>query len=200
MRNRTRRPAHARRLSFPCAVTAALALAVVPAAHSMPTPAMVASCPDARALPGERPAPALGKATVCLVNRIRVARGLRKLRINRQLNRFAAGHTRRMVNQRFFSHDVPGGPSFVQRARASAYARAARTMTMGENIAWGTSEMATPAAIVRAWMRSPGHRVNILRRDFVDIGIGVSLGAPAAGGVGGVPITYAHAFGRRVLR
>jgi uncharacterized protein YkwD len=73
-------------------------------------------------------------------------------------------------------------------------------MSTGENLAWGTAELATPAAIVGAWMRSPGHRSNILRRTFRDIGLGVVQGAPERGDVGGVAITYVHAFGWRTLR
>jgi uncharacterized protein YkwD len=39
----------------------------------------------------------------------------------------------------------------------------------GENIAAGYE---TPAKVVAAWMQSPGHRANILRDDFVHLGIG----------------------------
>ena len=200
MWNRTRRKAPVRRLSVACLVAALAACLALPAVSGALPAKVIKACRDARSLPGERPATVLGTATVCLVNKVRASRGLKTLRVNRQLNRFAVAHTNRMVREQFFAHDVPGGPLFATRARASAYAKASRTMTMGENLAWGTSELATPAAIVDAWMRSPGHRVNILRRDFADIGLGVRIGAPEAGDMGGVAITYVHAFGRRVTR
>jgi len=180
-----------------------VALAVVgpPAsAQAALAPAVVKACANADAQPGERSAKALGTATVCLVNKVRRAHGMRALRRTEHLNGFAAGFSRRMVKADFFAHDVPGGPTFAERARSSAYARAARRMSMGENLAWGTAELATPAAIVGAWMRSPGHRSNILRRTFRDIGLGVVQGAPERGDVGGVAITYVHAFGWRTLR
>jgi uncharacterized protein YkwD len=39
----------------------------------------------------------------------------------------------------------------------------------GENIAQGQR---TPQEVVQAWMNSPGHRKNILSRDFTHIGVG----------------------------
>ena len=33
---------------------------------------------------------------------------------------------------------------------------------IGENLAWGTLYLATPQAIVEAWIASPGHLANIL--------------------------------------
>lgn len=201
MWNRPGWSAHVRRVSFSCAAVLTVAALAAAGTAGAALPAKVVNrCPGARALPGERPAPVLGKATVCLVNGMRTSRGLRALRMNRQLNTFATSFSRRMVREQFFAHDVPNGPDFQARARASAYAKTSRRMTMGENLAWGSSELATPAAIVDAWMRSPGHRVNMLRRDFRDIGLGVVLGAPQEGDVGGVAITYVHAFGARVTR
>ena len=50
--------------------------------------------------------------------------------------------------------------------------------TLGEDIGWGTYELATPAAIVRAWMESPPHRSIILNRRFREIGVGVAIGTP----------------------
>ncbi|MFN8196167.1 MAG: CAP domain-containing protein [Nocardioidaceae bacterium] len=42
---------------------------------------------------------------------------------------------------------------------------------LGENIAYG---YATPAAVVRAWMHSPGHRKNLLNRRYKRIGLGLA--------------------------
>lgn len=40
--------------------------------------------------------------------------------------------------------------------------------TAGENIAYGQS---TPAEVMNGWMNSSGHRANILKSDFKEIGI-----------------------------
>jgi hypothetical protein len=54
----------------------------------------------------------------------------------------------------------------------------AGSWTAGENIAWGTGDLATPASIVDGWMHSAGHRANILDPDFGQVGIGIAAGAP----------------------
>jgi uncharacterized protein YkwD len=69
------------------------------------------------------------------------------------------------------------GRSVGDRLRAIGYQRGV-SGSAGENIAYGVGDKSTPASIVRAWMRSPGHRADILRPAFTEIGIGISLGAP----------------------
>jgi uncharacterized protein YkwD len=49
----------------------------------------------------------------------------------------------------------------------------------GENIAEGYS---TPAAVMRAWMNSPGHRANILDCDFTSLGVGAVFKSNGNGG------------------
>lgn len=44
----------------------------------------------------------------------------------------------------------------------------------GENIAWGQSGYRTPAQVMKAWMKSPGHRENILDKRFTHLGVGIS--------------------------
>ena len=51
------------------------------------------------------------------------------------------------------------------------------------------------AEVFAAWMRSPGHRANILRRGFREIGIGIVARAPVAAAVRGA--TYTTDFGAR---
>ena len=45
----------------------------------------------------------------------------------------------------------------------------------GENLAWGSGEDGTVRSIFRAWMRSPGHRQNILG-EFDQIGVSLQVG------------------------
>ncbi len=94
-----------------------------------------------------------------------------------------------MASHNFFAHG-----DFVGRIRSARYLRGARGWTVGENIAWGSWDYATPASIVDGWMHSPGHRANILHRAFREIGVGVAIGAPSP--VGGQPAaTYTTDFG-----
>jgi len=134
-------------------------------------------------------------AVLCLHNRDRAARGLPPLKENAKLRRAAEGHAENMVSRSFFSHDSPDGADMADRILATGYARGAG-WSLGENIAWGSAELATAAEIHRAWMHSPGHKANILRRQFREIGIGIALGAPVAtGGLDGA--TYTADFGVR---
>jgi uncharacterized protein YkwD len=43
----------------------------------------------------------------------------------------------------------------------------------GENIAAGQR---TPQEVVNSWMNSPGHRANILNRNYTKIGVGYASG------------------------
>jgi uncharacterized protein YkwD len=132
-------------------------------------------------------------AVLCLHNHIRRAHGLHRLRLSASLSRAARRHSRQMVRLSYFEHTSPGGSTLVSRARATGYLRSAFTYSLGENIGWGEGSVATPRAMVRAWMRSPGHRANILHAGFRDIGIGLVARTPAGTGGG----TFTTDFGRR---
>jgi uncharacterized protein YkwD len=82
-----------------------------------------------------------------------------------------------MVNRRYFEHTSPDGRSVGDRLRAIGYSRGF-SASAGENIAYGFGEESTPDSIVRLWMNSPGHRADILRPAFTEIGIGIATGAP----------------------
>jgi uncharacterized protein YkwD len=120
---------------------------------------------------------AAGQATLCLLNRERTQRGLQPLRINQLLAAASLAHSQDMVRQRYFEHTSPDGRSVGDRLRAIGYSRGV-SASAGENIAYGFGATATPAAIVRIWMNSPGHRADILRAAFTEIGIGIAIGAP----------------------
>jgi uncharacterized protein YkwD len=70
------------------------------------------------------------------------------------------------------------------------------TITTGENLAWGSRAEATPVRVVEGWMESPGHRANILRPQFTEVGVGVAHEAPKVS-VGGRVGVYTTDFGSR---
>jgi uncharacterized protein YkwD len=119
-------------------------------------------------------------AILCLNNQERAARGLPALKENARLRQAAVGHSGDMVQRRYFDHESPGGSSMVDRILSAGYVRSNQGWSLGENIAWGTGSLATAAKIHKAWMGSPGHRANILRRSFREIGIGIVVGTPVA--------------------
>jgi len=105
------------------------------------------------------------------------------------------------VRERFFEHTCPDGGTFVSRIKRSSYLRGnLKRWAVGENIAWGTSDRSSPGKIVRAWMRSPGHRRNILDRRFDELGLGIALGAPKRGADHASAATYVNEFGQRRRR
>jgi uncharacterized protein YkwD len=134
------------------------------------------------------------RAILCLHNQIRARHHLPLLRINNRLGRAAVGHSANMVRRRYFDHTDPNGSTFVQRILHTRYVRRSQGWSLGENIAWGTGSLSTPAGVMRAWMHSPGHRANILRRSYREAGIGIKLGVPTTGHAGA---TFTVDFGAR---
>lgn len=127
---------------------------------------------DARALRHAR------DAVLCLVNRERARRGRPRLRASRALARAAGAHSREMASRGYAGHVSPSGAGAAARARRAGYGRA---RLVGETIAWGARRRGSPAALVRALMRSPAHRRLLLDRRFREIGVGLSARTPRAG-------------------
>jgi len=136
------------------------------------------------------------EATLCLVNDQRLLHRLPPLKDVAKLDAAAEGHTASMIEGGYFSHYGPGGDTPADRMRASGYIYSSRIgYAVGENIAWGTLGLATPKAIVQAWMASPEHRENILDPRYRNSGIGVLPAAPGARGAGQAGATYTQDFG-----
>lgn len=172
----------------------ALAVAGVPAVASAAEPA---PCAGAAVTPSQQPAAAVRAATLCLLNEERAERGLKRLRTHRSLEQAASRYAARMSRHDFFAHVAPDGSSMVDRIRRTSYLHGSvRRWTVGENLAWGAGRRSTPAQTVAAWMRSPGHKANILDRGFSEIGIGVTKGAPVPGHADAA--TYVTNFGTRI--
>jgi uncharacterized protein YkwD len=134
-------------------------------------------CGTTTARPAAAGIAAAGQATLCLVNRERTQRGLPPLRENGLLSAASLEHSRDMVRVGYFEHTSADGRTVGDRLRASGYSRGF-SASAGENIAYGVGDKGTPASVVQAWMHSPGHRADILRPAFTEIGIGIALGAP----------------------
>ena len=119
------------------------------------------------------------RAMICLINRERTKRDLAPVRSNPRLARSAAAKNRDMLRCGDFSHTACGR-SFTTTFKQARY----RGRSVGENIAWGTGRLGTPAAIHRAWMRSPGHRRNTLSPKWRDVGVDVRPRARFLGNAG----------------
>jgi uncharacterized protein YkwD len=134
----------------------------------------------------------------CFLNRERRQHGLGRLDNDKRLQRAAQKHTEVMVNKNCFSHECPGEASLEARLRSVDYLIGALIRwTFGENIAYGGDHYGTPKAMVKAWMKSPPHRANILNPAFKDVGVGFVPGMPGARKADGG--TYTTDFGMRLL-
>ena len=86
------------------------------------------------------------------------------------------GHVNDMLQRNYFAHDSPDGTDPSSRARAAGYPTGA-----GENIAWSgnTSRISRDQEVYlrhAGLFESVGHRVNMMRENWREIGPGISFG------------------------
>ena len=135
-------------------------------------------------------------AILCLVNKERAQNGEAPLKLSADLVQAAEGHSRELISADYFAHVSPSGETPVDRVRETGYIPGPSVgYVIGENLAWGTYSLSTPASIVAAWIASPGHLANILESQYSETGIGVTPQVPAGLGNGGPGATYAQEFG-----
>jgi uncharacterized protein YkwD len=152
------------------------------------TPPSQRGCRDVNAVAGRASMKRIAAATLCLMNVARKQHHLTKLRSNAVLRGAAARYARTMIAGHFFAHG-----NFFDRIRRSGYLGRFGHWTIGENLGLGWGSGATPRLIMRAWMRSPDHRRNILSRGFHEAGVAAALGSPLKRRKGS--ITYVVDFG-----
>ena len=102
-----------------------------------------------------------------LINRERAKQGISLLQISKSLIPIARSHSQDMAVQSELTHNSRDGKTYSQRLQeAGLFFKGT-----GENIAFSQSFL--PEAIHNSFMRSKGHRENILDPRFDTIGIGV---------------------------
>lgn len=98
------------------------------------------------------------------INHHRKVVGLHALKPQKFLITAAGKHTRWMADAGIMSHIDADGLKPADRIRREGYS----WRNAGENIAMGYT---TPKSVVDAWMRSPGHKANILGQ-YSELGVG----------------------------
>jgi uncharacterized protein YkwD len=144
--------------------------------------ASLSACPNADTRATKAAASDMRGAVVCLINEVRVIKGLPALNPSAKLDNVAKSWSNWMVSNDQFTH----GLNFAGRVTASGY----DWQTAGENIATGAP---TPRAVVVEWLRSTDHCRNILNPEFRDIGVGVNPSPIRGFGWGGS--TWTQDFG-----
>ena len=102
-----------------------------------------------------------------LTNQVRQRYRLRPLRWNCRLIAAAQNHSRDMARTKRLSHRGSDGSTMAIRARRVGY----RYSYLAENVAAGQR---SPQSVVDSWMKSSGHRKNILNPNVTEIGVGYS--------------------------
>jgi uncharacterized protein YkwD len=176
---------HYRVLLFVCG-------AVIGGTLAFAAPASAADCPSADVAPTAANTVEIRASILCLTNAERSQRGLVSLHENVKLRSAAVAHSTDMVRAGYFAHTTPGGDTFADRILAAGYAKRNDGWSLGENLAWGTGDVGTPRGVHAAWMRSSGHKANILRAGYRELGIGVRPGVVRDAAVGA---TYTTDFG-----
>jgi uncharacterized protein YkwD len=98
-------------------------------------------------------------------NEERAQRGISKLRWDDTLYRAANNHAREMASRESISHQYPGEAELATRGKQAG----AHFSVISENVA----EAPTAEWIHDAWMKSEGHRKNLLDRDVDSVAIRV---------------------------
>jgi uncharacterized protein YkwD len=109
----------------------------------------------------------------CMTNFARVHAGLQELADSSQLDLSAGEKSGDVIACNSFSHTACGR-EFTYWMRQAGY-MSSQCWRVGENLAWGTNEAGTVGSIFQAWMRSPGHRENILG-EYDQLGVSLSSG------------------------
>ncbi len=102
---------------------------------------------------------------VYLVNLERRKAGLKPLTLDHKVAKASRLKAIDMSKKRYFDHHSPtyGSPFNLLKLQKVVY------RTAGENIAMGQR---SPEEVMRSWMKSSGHRTNILDPNFTSIGVG----------------------------
>ncbi|WP_313890795.1 CAP domain-containing protein [Psychrobacillus sp.] len=104
---------------------------------------------------------------VNLTNKERAKAGLKALQMDTKLTQSAQAKSQDMKNKNYFSHTSPtyGSPFDQMKSFGVTYKSAAENIAMGQRSA---------TEVVNAWMKSPGHKANIMNPSYTHIGVGLS--------------------------
>jgi uncharacterized protein YkwD len=102
------------------------------------------------------------------VSAIRVEHMRPPLRTDPDLVRIAREYSCALLERGALSHQDPAGKTVGDRVLAAGK----QYRAVGENLASSSGAGDPVAAAIGAWMRSTGHRENILQPEFVETGVG----------------------------
>jgi uncharacterized protein YkwD len=141
--------------------------------------------------------PTLERRIHDLINKERTAKKLRALQFDEKLSNIARAHSADMARRKFFSHINPDGKDPTARGELVGYIckkdfgshfteglaenlyqgnlySSIRTRGTVKTYTWNTLEDLASQSVT-GWMKSTGHRKNILEKTYDRTGIGVAI-------------------------
>ena len=107
---------------------------------------------------------------VLYTNKERNKEGLASLEQNYLLTQAARAKLNHMFDEQYFEHVAPTGEDVAFWTDNVVY----EYIKVGENLALGNFQSSED--MVTAWMNSPGHRANILKKGYTEIGVATGFG------------------------
>ncbi|MEV6566148.1 CAP domain-containing protein [Streptomyces kronopolitis] len=140
-----------------------------PASHRPAGPSSAAA-PERSAAPSKTPGTGSSAESqvLSLVNQERDRAGCSPVTADGELSGLAQRFSDDMAGRGFFGHTDPDGDTPWDRARTAGVSDLG-----GENIARGQADA---RAVMDSWMKSPGHRANILNCEYKTLGVGAHFG------------------------
>jgi uncharacterized protein YkwD len=109
------------------------------------------------------------------INHVRTAHGLARMKVVTGLERAATRHTNSMARRGYFRHELRykgTWKTFGTWIRWYWPGPGYTSWSAGENLAWGAPGLGARRT-VSLWMHSPGHRANLLNKQWNRIGVAV---------------------------
>lgn len=158
-------PNRAENHSVKCVLAAMVCAGLIVA----PTPVVAADVPSTPALTKvfKKVNKARSKPQMC---GSKLKSAAKPLRYDADLGLAAQRHAQDMADNDYFEHLSLDGRTFVERIAATAY----KGDPAGENLAAGQQ---SAREVVTAWMQSPPHCLNIMRKSFDEVGLGLAVRA-----------------------
>jgi uncharacterized protein YkwD len=116
------------------------------------------------------------RALFTLINDARSSKGVPVLAIDTNLNALARAHSKDMADRHYFSHATPAPGSQTPMAQYMASLKRPPSFAMmGQNIYYRSVTdlpKSTQTQANNAFLKSPGHRANMLGVNFTKVGVG----------------------------
>jgi len=133
-------------------------------------------------------ASALESQVLVELNSVRREHGLVPLRLAPSLGAAADSHSRMMGRHGFFAHESRDGSDFSKRVERFYDSKGYGAWSVGENLLWASPEISAAEAL-KLWLKSPGHRQNILAPRWREIGVSIVTVEDAPGVYGNRDVT-----------